>query len=256
VTAPHFFVEHLAGVEPGHVAELSPADSRHALRALRLRPGEDVTLADGAGWFARGRMVPAPGRGGDRRSVASVEVLEVEARAQPSPAVTVVMAPPKGDRLAWAVQKLAEVGSDRLVLVTDAERAVREVGGERGRALLERLRAIAREAAMQSRRPFVMEIAESGLDAVLEGVSARGPVLMLWEGATEPLGEALPSLRAAAPDAILLLVGPEGSFAQSEIDRAQVAGAHLVSLGPSILRTETAALAAAAIVLSAFGRLG
>jgi 16S rRNA (uracil1498-N3)-methyltransferase len=78
--------------------------------------------------------------------------------------------------------------------------------------------------------------------------------LMLWEGATTPLRDALSALPPA--EEIRLLVGPEGGFADVEIERAVAAGAPLVTLGPGILRTETAALVAAVITLDALGRLG
>ncbi len=248
MTAPHFFVEHLDRTAPGAVVELSPADSRHALRSLRLRPGEEVTLADGGGRFARGRMR------GERDRVAAVEVLEVEVREQASPRVTVAVAPPKGERLAWAVQKLAEIGVDGFDLLLGVERAVRapKVNREEGRT--DRLRRIAREAAMQSRRPFVMEIGQTGMDAALAPAAPDEPVLMLWEGAAEPIVSALEA--APAPVAVRVLVGPEGGFSEAEVDRAAVGGAVVVSLGPGILRTETAALVGATIVLARYGRLG
>jgi 16S rRNA (uracil1498-N3)-methyltransferase len=259
VTVPHFFVEHLRDVEPGATVALSPEDSRHALRALRLRTGEAVTLADGVGGFARGRIATvagdatAAGAGGARRRAAAarVEVLELEVRSPASPRIVVTMAAPKGDRMAWATQKLTEVGVDELVLLEDADRAVR-AAGDHGAALPERLRRIAREAAMQSRRPFVMDISEAGFEQALE--PDEGPLLMLWEGAAEPLRAALEA--TPSPARVRLLIGPEGSFSEAEVDRAGAAGARLVSMGPGILRTETAALAGAIIALSVYGRLG
>jgi 16S rRNA (uracil1498-N3)-methyltransferase len=251
VTAPHFFVEHLDRVDLGESVALSPQDSRHALRALRLRVGEGVTLADGAGLFARGRA------SGERDGLALVEVLEVEEIAQPDPALTVAMAPPKGDRLSWVVQKLAELGVDRVDLLADTERTIRTVeapsGGVRT-ALLDRLETVAREARMQSRRPFGMEVSVTTFEAVMDAARAGSNALMLWEGAVIPLRHALSALTPA--EEIRLLVGPEGGFADVEIERARAADVPLVSLGPGILRTETAAVAAAVLALDVLGRLG
>jgi 16S rRNA (uracil1498-N3)-methyltransferase len=252
VTAPHFFVEHLDQAGLGESVALSPQDSRHALRALRLRVGEDVTLADGAGVFARARV------SGEREGLALVKVLEVEEIAQPEPAVAVAMAPPKGDRLSWAVQKLAELGVDRVDLLADAERTVRTLeapsGGVRT-ALLDRLETVAREARMQSRRPFGMDVSVTTLEAEMESAeSGSSGSMMLWEGGTTPMREALSALPPA--EEIRLLVGPEGGFADVEIERARAAGLPLVTLGPGILRTETAAVAAAVVALDALGRLG
>jgi 16S rRNA (uracil1498-N3)-methyltransferase len=249
VTAPHFFVEHLDALGSDGIILLSAPDSRHALRVLRLRPGSDVTLADGGGRFARGRV------DGERDRLAAIEVLEVETRQEPVPRVTVAAAPPKGDRLAWAVQKLAEIGVDEVDLVRGAERAVRTPRGDREQARGDRLRRIAREAAMQSRRPFVMEVGEVSIDAALSGAAPDEPVLMLWEGASRPMRPALDAVPEAAT-AVRILVGPEGGFSGSEVDRARAAGAAILSLGPAILRTETAALVGATLVLARFGRLG
>ena len=246
VTAPHFFVSALGDVHPGETVRLSPEDSRHALRSLRLRPGEGVTLADGTGWSARGGMQPADG------DAAVVEVLELEFAEQASPRVIVTMAPPKGDRLAWAVQKLVEVGVDELWLLADAERAVRRPKrGDRERVAEGRLERIAREAAMQSRRRFVMEVGWTTFEEAID--PAGDPVLLLWEGATQPM-HAEPIDGSA--ETVRLVVGPEGSFSDVEIEQATVAGAKPVSLGPAILRTETAAVAAAVLVLGRLGRLG
>jgi 16S rRNA (uracil1498-N3)-methyltransferase len=253
VTAHHFFVSDAGGIGPGARVELSVEDSRHALRSLRMQPGEDVSLADGSGWFARGKLA------GGHGDVATIEILEVEVRPQPRPAVTVAMAPPKGDRLAWAAQKLAEVGVDELLLLTDTERAVRKPGrggADRENALGLRLERIAREAAMQSRRPFVMSIGRTRMNDAAGDAGERGSVLLLWEGATTPILTALDVDRMAGAEGIVLLVGPEGGFSEVELEEAIARAAAPVSLGPGILRTETAALTAAVLVLGRFGRLG
>jgi 16S rRNA (uracil1498-N3)-methyltransferase len=251
VTAPHFFVEHLDQVDLGESVALSRLDSRHALRALRLRFGEDITLADGAGLFARGRM------SGERDGLALVELLEIEEIAQPEPALTVAMAPPKGDRLSWAVQKLAELGVDRVDLLADTERTVRTLEAPSGgirTALLDRLETVAREARMQSRRPFGMGVSVTTFDAEMDAALAGSSALMLWEGAVISVRDALSTLPPA--EELRLLVGPEGGFADVEIERARAAGVPLVTLGLGILRTETAAVAAAVVTLDTLGRLG
>jgi 16S rRNA (uracil1498-N3)-methyltransferase len=157
------------------------------------------------------------------------------------------LAPPKGDRLGWAVQKLAELGVDRVEIV-ETERTVRAWSPDRASRALDRLRAVAREAAMQSRRPFLIEIER--------GAATTGPdgprTIVLWEEAETRLSEALP----ASLSPIRLLVGPEGGFTDQEVAGAVAGGAVPASLGPAILRTETAAVVGAALVLARFGRLG
>jgi 16S rRNA (uracil1498-N3)-methyltransferase len=186
-----------------------------------------------------------------------VEVLEIQEIPQPEPSLTVVMAPPKGDRLSWAVQKLAEVGVDRVDLLADAERTVRTVEAPRGgrSALIDRLDAVAREARMQSRRPFGMDVSVTTFEASMEASQAPSAgAVVLWEGATVPMRQALSDPPPA--EELMLVVGPEGGFADAEVERASAAGVPLVTLGPGILRTETAALVAATLALDALGRLG
>jgi 16S rRNA (uracil1498-N3)-methyltransferase len=241
VTAPHFFVERL---EAGAAILLSPADSAHALRSLRLKVGEELTLADGAGATARGKLA------GERHGRAEVTVDAVDRVERARPLVSVALAPPKGDRLNWAVQKLAELGTDEVVLVP-TERSVRSWAAEGADRIVERQRAVAREAAMQSRGPFVMDVRSARtLDEAL--CEPGRPAIMLSEGASRPLSQVLPP-RA---DAIRILIGPEGGFSDAEVERADGAGAPVASLGSTILRTETAAVVGAALVLARYGRLG
>jgi 16S rRNA (uracil1498-N3)-methyltransferase len=243
VTAPHFFVERLSS--QGRVT-LSPGDSRHALRSLRLRPGEGVTVADGAGIVGVGVLR------GEEDGLAVIEVRGTRRVVRPLPMVSVALAPPKGDRLSWAVQKLAEIGVDELLLMR-TERSVRTWEAEREERVLIRLREVAREAAMQSRRPFALRM-EGG--ATLDDALAPregGHVVMLSETASVPFGAALP---ADPPPDVRLMIGPEGGFSSDEVAAARGAGAAVASLGDAILRTETAAMVAASIVLSRYDRLG
>src|SRR6266496_2325547 len=108
MSPPHFFMD---GLEEGATLELSAEDSHHALRVLRLRPDDEVTLADGHGRWAHALLA------GERNGRAAVRVTRVYWRPRPSPTVSVALAPPKGDRLSWAVQKLAEVGVDEVLLM-------------------------------------------------------------------------------------------------------------------------------------------
>jgi 16S rRNA (uracil1498-N3)-methyltransferase len=242
VTAPHFFVEHLQ--EPDTTVCLSAEDSRHALRSLRLQPGEEISLADGTGTVGRGRLV------GDRDGLAEIRVEEVRRVVRRPPVVSVALAPPKGERLSWAVQKLAEIGADEVVLM-ETGRTIRTWDEERADRAADRLRAVAREAAMQSRQPFVMEVNPAvPFQDAFPPVGATG--ILLWAGARARLAQVLPE----EVNGIRLLVGPEGGFSQEEIDTAREAGIVDASLGSSILRTETAALVGGVLVLARYGRLG
>jgi len=136
----------------------------------------------------------------------------------------------------------------------EAARSVRRWKGERAGRAGERLAAVAREAAKQARRRFLPEV-EGPLEwgAAMGKAQEAGPVVMLWEGADEGLMGLLPP---EAPDHLALVVGPEGGISEEDARAAQERGVRLASLGPNILRTETAAVAAASVALARYGRLG
>lgn len=241
---PHFFA---GAPEPGATVELVREDARHAVRSLRLGPGDELTSSDGEGAIVVCRIVEA----GRDRVVARVE--ERSTSARPVPQVSVLLAPPKGDRLSWAIQKLTEVGVDRIILVQTG-RTVRRWVGERAARVADRAGAVAREAAKQSRRRFLPRVeGPASWSESLEAASSRGPLFLLWEGAATGLAAQLPD---EVPGALALVIGPEGGIEETEAREAEARGATLAALGTTVLRTETAALAAASIVLSRYGRLG
>ncbi|HWC12609.1 MAG TPA: RsmE family RNA methyltransferase [Acidimicrobiales bacterium] len=198
--------------------ELDPAD-RHPLdRVLRLRPDEEITVCDGRGGWRACRMGPTLEPAGP-----------VGREPRPAPEITIAFALVKGERPEWAVQKLTELGVDRIVLFIAArsvvrwedERAIRQAG---------RLRRVVREAAMQSRRTWLPEVEDV---TTFEDVAARPGAAL-----ADPDGGA-PALPAG-----LLLVGPEGGWTAAERAR----GLPRMALGDHVLRTETAAVAAATIL--------
>ncbi len=211
---------------------LSAADTHHLLDVLRLRPGEAVVASDGAGWWVPCRIGPATatGRGPDPAEVLVVDGEPVTERRL-EPALTVAFAPAKGDRPEWVVQKLTELGIDRIVPVTCARSVVRWEG-ERARRAVERLRRVAREAAAQCRRVRLPEVDPvATFDGLGEAVGVE-PCL------AHPGGPP-PSL--AAP---VVVIGPEGGWEEAELDRYP----GTVGLGPTVLRAETAAVTAGALL--------
>ncbi len=215
-SAAHVFVTDL------DVPTLADDDHHHLARVLRVRPGQPVTVSDGAG-----RWRSCTWRGGGVVEPTS----EVMRSPAPTPAVTVGFALTKGERPEWVVQKLTEVGVDRIVVLAAARSVVRlddEVTDRR----LERWRRVARTAAMQSRRTRLPMV--EGLVPLGDAVAAMGPTAAL----AEPGGDA-PSLHRPA-----VLVGPEGGWSQEELG----SGAPTVALGANVLRAETAAVAAAVLL--------
>lgn len=175
-------------------------------------------MSDGAGGVRRCRFGPE-----------LEPVGEVERVARAAPPVTVAFAVVKGQRPEWAVQKLTEVGVDRIVPLVTARSVVRWPPGEAG-GQVARLRRVAREAAMQSRRVWLPTVAGVTPFAALIGGAG---VALAHPGAGPPA--------LAHP---LVLIGPEGGWDDAELAAAPA----LVGLGPSVLRTETAALVAGTLL--------
>jgi len=151
VTAPHFFVWDET-LQPGLSILLAEEDTHHASRVLRLREGEEITIADDRGAVADAHVIGFP----DRRVLALVDAVRRVPRAPPS--IHVVLAPPKGDRLTWAVQKTTEVGADAISLMA-CERGVRDwPTRDRSERTHLRLSRVARESSMQARRPFLTQV--------------------------------------------------------------------------------------------------
>ena len=238
MTAPHFF----APVVTGERVILEREDSRHALRVLRLRPGEQITIADG-----RGSVVEATVGDDDDRLVAHVTARRTE--PEPRPALHVYQALPKKGKLDLVVQKLTELGVASIHLFA-SHRSVPRWDPAKGASHAARLGEVARQAAMQSRRAWLPRVLAP---APLSSLDMSEPVVILHGSATVRLSEALPE---TAPSAVGLVVGPEGGLTEEEVTALRALGAIPVTLGPLVLRTETAALAAAAIVLGRYGQLG
>lgn len=240
MSAPHFFLDAIGG----DVLRITGDDARHAVRALRLSPGEAITIADGAGAVAacRVREVLA-----GRDPVLVAEVLDRTTAHREPPALVVYPALPKAGKLDLVVRKLTEIGVAS-IRPWRAARSVPRWDDAKAGAQTDRLRAIAREAAMQSRRPFFPEVRPPADPEDLPGCT-----FVLHEEATVRLRAVLP---AAPPEAVGLIVGPEGGLAAEEVARLAARGAAPVGLGVPVLRAETAAIVSATIVAWAYGLLG
>lgn len=217
----------------GDRAVLEGDEARHLTRVLRAKVGDTVSLFDGRGreWPAR---VASLGR--DR-----VELDTTEPTVDPVPVaipLTLAVALPKGDRQKWMVEKLTELGAARLVPL-ETTRGVAEATAS-AQARLER---VVVEACKQCGRNTLMEIAAGRpLERLLAEVPAGGCVVIAHPGGRSLDVAAIPTTATE----IIALVGPEGGFTDEELGTADRAGVIRISLGPHILRVETAAIALAA----------
>ncbi|MGV3564932.1 MAG: 16S rRNA (uracil(1498)-N(3))-methyltransferase [Nocardioides sp.] len=246
MSLPVHLVPSLDGATSGSTVVVEGDEAHHAVAVRRLRSGERVVLTDGLGRAVVGEV----GETGKRRL--EVVVTSVTSEPEPSPAVTVVQALPKGDRGELAVEVLTEVGVARVVPWA-AARSVAVWRGERAEKGLAKWRATAREAAKQSRRswhPVVEPLATTA--EVTDLVAAADLAVVLHEDATAPLA----GLEVPAQGSVLVVVGPEGGIAPEELDALTAAGARSVRLGAEVLRTSTAGVTAVAALLSRTARWG
>lgn len=219
-------------------------EAKHAVRVRRLGPGDAIELFNG-----QGRVLLGAIRAVSPRSVAIDRIAERDDDRLPARAITIAVAPPKGERLDWLVEKATELGVRRLILLR-TERGVVDPGS----AKIERLRRLSIEACKQSGRNRLMEI-EGPIpwDRLLH--DDDGAVKLICDPSGAPVSEVrrerssdppgLPSLPA-----LIFAVGPEGGFTDRETESARAANWRAVRLAPAILRIETAALAAAVWALS------
>ena len=223
---------------------LSGDEAHHFCKVMRGKIGDTLVLFDGTGICSHG-IVEAIHKEGIRIRITDTFVDSVESSRR----LTVASALPKGERQRFLIEKLAELGTARFVPV-QMERSVARAND----AVIQRLRRYVIEAAKQCGRNVLMEITnEVPLGNLNEYLEAGTTVkLLLHPIALGDVGQATPQqiLSGALSDKVVLLVGPEGSFTDQEVNEALRIGFLPLDLGKRILRTETACIAAATLFLA------
>lgn len=251
MSPPLFWIDDVPSA--GAEATLRGAEGRHAVTVTRLRAGERVILGDGRGATSLCEVTGTSGK-----DALNVRALSYRFTDRPKPLVTVVQALPKSERSELVVELATEAGAD-VIVPWQASRCVAKWSGGKDRGKAEKAdkgvakwRAAATAAAKQSRRPWIPEVPDLATTTVVrarcaEVIAAGGQVLALHESGARGFRAALDP----AATEILLIVGPEGGLADSEIADFTALGASAVVLGPEVLRTSTAA----AVALGALGGL-
>lgn len=226
------------------------ADSRHALpeavahhaqRVLRLRDGEEVVLFDGSGNEYPGRLEYA-----GRAAFAQLEAASCPERESPL-RIVLVQALASGDKMDLVVQKAVELGAVAIQPI-EAERSVLKLAGERADKRVQRWQQVAVSACEQCGRNLVPQVRPvQRLGAYLKDSGALRRIVLAPGGARGLAGIAAPT------GEIHLLVGPEGGWSAAELAACLDAGCEALSLGPRVLRTETAGLAALAALQARWG---
>ena len=235
--------------EVGLEVRLKPEDAKHAAQVLRMQRDEEFYAIDEGGSRFLAELCEVSKEGCTALLREALPDNEAELR------VTVYQGLPKADKLELVVQKLTELGAARLVPVK-MERCVVKLNDKDGQKKQERLQKIAREASKQCKRGGCLEVAApQSWKQLRDQMAAHDLVLVPWEDAR---GFGMKAAHDAFPEAknIGIVIGPEGGMSESEVRALEKLGAKQITLGPRILRTETAAIAAATMAMLLWGDIG
>jgi 16S rRNA (uracil1498-N3)-methyltransferase len=240
---PRFFIDYTP--EVGGSATIEGADARHIGGALRMTAGESLTLCDG-----RGTDYACTVTAVEKERVTLAVESAIPSTSEPSLAVTLYMGLPKGDKMELIIQKAVELGVTAIVPVA-MSRCIVKLDGKDAAKKQTRWQKIADEAAGQSGRGILpaVETPISWKQALARFESEN--TLLCYEGGGEPIGR----LVTPADTAVSLVVGPEGGFDPAEVEAVTAAGGRIATLGPRILRCETAPLAAIAVLMERSGNM-
>ena len=240
---PRFFIDYTP--EVGGAAVIEGADARHIGGALRMTAGETLTLCDGCGTDYACTVTAVE----KERVTLSVDAA-TPSSSEPSLAVTLYMGLPKGDKMELIIQKCVELGVTAIVPVA-MSRCIVKLDGKDAAKKQARWQKIAAEAAGQSGRGIIPTVETPITWKQALARFATEYTLLCYEGGGAPIGQLV------TPDhkAVSLVVGPEGGFDVAEVEAVLAAGGKIATLGPRILRCETAPLAAIAVLMEKSGNM-
>ncbi len=245
----HYFFLEGQRLVTGSEVELAEKDLNHAYRVLRLRPGDNIAISDALGKTFSGIV-----SGSGPKSVKVLLGKELPPAESPLN-IILYQALSKGEKMDLVVRQSVELGVKKIIPVATS-RSIPDLGGHKEKKKNQRWQSIARSAAAQCRRTFLPTVEPvRNLKAILPELG-ENQCLVPWEGELcLPLVDVLKQPRPEGK-AVLLLIGPEGGFDSNEVEAVRSTGAHLVHLGPRVLRTETAASVAIAMIQALWGDLG
>ena len=255
MSLPRFFLDEqvLAGEGEGPFAlRLSDDDARHA-RVLRLSPGEHIAVVDAESDYFECEVSSFDGP-------LVVTISSREGACEPPFEITLFQGLAKGDKVEDVVRHATEVGAGAFVPFSSS-RAVAKLQGEKAERKRQRWQAVAKSAAMQSGRRAVPEVLPvASFKGACEALAAYDCVIVFWEQceASRTLREALSCVRGLDAPRVAVVVGPEGGLSEEEVGLLLASNpcARLATLGPTILRTETAGVVGCALVSYELGGMG
>ncbi len=243
IMAHRFFIPPNCITPPG--VTLPDDVARQIRTVLRMRPGDEIIALDNSGQEYRVALTHL-----DKHGVQGQIIAQQAAPGEPRLRLTLYQGTLKAQKFEWVLQKGTELGVSRFVPTVCRRSVVKEMGALAKKQ--PRWAQIIREAAEQSGRGKLPELAGAmPFEAALAEARRAGLALLPWESAGG--GSLAAALAGTVPAAVALFIGPEGGFTPEEAAAAKAAGAQIVSLGPRILRAETAGLAACAAIMHHLG---
>ena len=233
------------------IFEMTGDEAQHLICVLRLKKNDFVSLFDGMGKKVIATII-AINRDSVKLKIIETRVLD----AEPMVEITLYQSIPKKDKFEWIIQKATELGAKQIVPII-TERTIVNITNENVAKKLLRWQKIAQEASKQSNRACIPLVSEPmPFNKILNNLN-HDLVLFLWNSEqSEKIKTVLDKFNGAKLKSVGVFIGPEGGWSPSEIEIAKTKNIISVSLGPRILRTETASLTVLTILLYEFGDIG
>jgi 16S rRNA (uracil1498-N3)-methyltransferase len=238
-----YWTEQPGPFEPGEIVELVGSEAHHAARVGRLTVGETTRVGDGAGFMASAVVEVVGG------SKVSLRILDANSHPLVEPQIWLAQALAKGDRDELAIQTATELGVFGVIPFV-AKRSVSQWRLDKVASGIARWKKIVEQASKQSLRAWVPEVRSPLSDSEILETFQDAQILVLQPGASQSLSE----IPLDGTKSLVVVVGPEGGLEPQEIARFEHAGARLVRLGSTVLRTSSAGPAALAVLNHRLGR--
>jgi len=248
---PRFFI--FKEFNPDESVTISGDDARHIIKVLRYKPGDLLKLSDGRNTEAKAVIEEID----SKNLQIKTKILEKNITEYIKPAITLFQGLPKGEKPDLILQKNTEIGVSKFVPII-TERTVTRISQMKLSSRIKRWEKIVLEASKQCMRTDIPEICEArSFDKGLEDIKDYDLAIIPWELERSCfLKQVLRGVKYHDDLKIAVFIGPEGGFSSVEIQKAESCGAIPVSLGPRILRTETASIAVCAAIMYELGELG
>jgi 16S rRNA (uracil1498-N3)-methyltransferase len=245
----HFYIDPVAATK--QPVTIESTEAHHIKNVLRLKPGDHLKLFDGTGYEYQAVISSI---GTDKVEVEIQHKLQSDASA--GARIMVAQAFLKEKKMDDLVRKLSELGIAGWIPFF-SQRSIARPGKDRLAGRVQRWKRIATEALKQCRRKSMLEISDAlTFDEVLELSKSCDLKFVFWENETASLGRDMATKPGSPLKSIMVMLGPEGGFAEREIEMARQSGFVTAGLGPRILRAETATLAASTLIQYLFGDMG